>query len=395
MRPIRDILELKAIQRSLPIARQMPDPLSRRPQTQYLQKVRIGLLPMYDNNEGELSNSVTVPPIYPSNVSEPAFDLPPVPSRSPSILSHVPSALSQPPVTAAEVSPPAAVSPPNNIYSVRPRPGFTFLPLMDTPPAPAPAAPTIPSTPTTPALPPAPPSSDAEADDSDHDLSTPALSSASLDTTPSPREHPLELDGADSYFQLSPRVHTKEERAAVHNPYFPPASAYPSKTPAACYTPGVRDASEPPASPVVQFKRKPFTPFRPPPNPVEPEDDEDDEGGDFFMINGEKCHFGPSSTPPDSPVLAPSVQEQDEDVQLSPISPVTQTPSALFAMDAAESPQPQETSQDLPPSFSRAAPSPAPAIPASCGASAGAYSTEPVIAPFCMQMKRRSVGMRA
>ncbi|KZP13213.1 hypothetical protein FIBSPDRAFT_869515 [Athelia psychrophila] len=334
---------------------------------------------MYDANEGQLTNSVTVPPIYPSNPSSPATELPPVPSRSPSLNSYVPSALSQSPfVGFGSPAFPPVVSPPKaNIYAVRTKPGFTFLPLMDSP---APSAPTTPA-PSVCSLPatfatPTPPSS--EADDSDHDLSTPALSNASLDTTPSPREHPLELEGADSYFQLSPRLVTKKQKE-LNNPYFPPSSAYPSSTGPTCYTPG-------PTAPGVQFKRMLGTPFRPPPNPVTPqEDDGDDEEGDFMIINGEKCHFGPSSTPPDSPLVGPA-QEHDE-VPLSPISPA-QTTSALFALDSAHQTS-QSPSQDLPPSISRAPPAPSiPVAPAP-----GAYASEPVIAPFCMQMKRRGAAI--
>ncbi|KAF7974125.1 hypothetical protein HWV62_13341 [Athelia sp. TMB] len=377
-----DILELKAIQRSLPIARQLPDPLARRPQTQYLQKVRIGLLPMYDDNEGQLCNSVTVPPIYPSNLQEPIVELPPVPSRSPSLSGLVPTALSQAPVTASDppaVSTAADTPPRANIYSVRPKPGFSFLPLLDSPAPPTPAT-----------TPPASHCSDADTDGSETDLSTPALSNASLDTTPSPREHPAELDGADSYFQLEPR-HAKEDQE-THNPYFPPSSAYASTPPTqpSCYSPSVHSSSHfgfSMASPSVQFKRKPFTPFHPPPPPAEPEEDAE-EGGDFFMINGEKYHFGPSSTPPDSPVLAPTNTEEQEEVPLSPISPaLAESNSALFAADSS-------AGVDLPPSISRA-PAPsiptlipvvAPSVPVPC--SVGAYSPDPEIVPFCVNMKR-------
>ncbi|KAJ8094876.1 hypothetical protein PM082_010089 [Marasmius tenuissimus] len=41
-----DILELKAIQRSLPRAEQPPDPFSGKPGTHYLSKVPIALLPL-------------------------------------------------------------------------------------------------------------------------------------------------------------------------------------------------------------------------------------------------------------------------------------------------------------------------------------------------------------
>ncbi|KAF8987402.1 hypothetical protein BDQ17DRAFT_1258604, partial [Cyathus striatus] len=42
----QDILELKEIQRSLPIADQPPDPISGKPPSRYLRTVPIGLLPL-------------------------------------------------------------------------------------------------------------------------------------------------------------------------------------------------------------------------------------------------------------------------------------------------------------------------------------------------------------
>lgn len=406
-RPNRDILELKAIQRSLPTAPQLPDPLARRPHTQILQGVRIGLLPMYDTHEGQNGTAVPVPPVYPSNYSNgynytsssnlPTPELLPVPSRSPSIPPCTPSALAAAPSAAAS-------PPPKNLYTVRPKPTFTFLPLLDAPPPPPPAA-------------------DPETDtDSEHDLSTPALSNASLDTTPSPREHPAHDDG-DSYFRLPLRAAAAAKAAAdVHiyrdmhrDPPSPHYAAYAHPAPHAaygCYAPPRAPFALYPPS--VQFKRRPAPPVPAPsvPAPPPPKKAAEEESG-CFVINGETFHFGPASTPPDSPAVSARDELDVDDEGLGGLSPLSPQDGVGLLPSFSRAPS-------IPPPASAPAPTPAPSIPASstptpapapsiptpaptiapllppipaCGA---AYDTSaPALAPFCMQMKRTRVAMRS
>lgn len=326
----RDVLELKAIQRSLPTAPQLPDPLARRPHSHILQGVPIGLLPLYDDSLP--CNSVSKPA---QNPGPSPYELPPVPSRSPSFpptsgyTSHSTTSIaSSPPHSSRRTS--------ANSYAPRPKPNFTFLPLLET------------STPP-------PPPSEVDTDDSDHDLSTPTLSSASLDTTPSPREH-SDSDSL-SYFQLSSR-----KPAASPNSYSPPCppahkpAFATSRTPPpfSLYPPNTAEHYKS-ANPKKQAR--PMSPVR-------------------LDINGETFHFGPMSTPPDSP-----------SPPRSPISPRYQLPSPSsppksFAYD-------QERRQDLQPSLSRTTARNQGAAKSSIR-SKDFHPPSPVLAPHCVSMKRGS-----
>lgn len=332
----RDVLELKAIQRSLPTAAQLPDPLARRPHSQILKGVPIALLPLYDDNLP--CNSVSKPP------PTPIAELPPVPSRSPRHAPAIPSSLSSSstPITA---SPTWSRTPtePTRPFPPRSKPNFAFLPLLDAPtPSPQP--------------PPPPPSSEVDTDDSDHDLSTPALSSASLDTTPSPRD---DYSDSESYFQLPTR-----REGPASRPYH--SSCPPTQKSASAGTPSPFSLNPPSSS--VYFRstglKKPLQVRTEPPI--------------CFDINGETYHFGPASTPPGSPPL-------------SPLSPTLHSPGSS---SSSPPPPPQryppffsDRGHDLQPSFSRST-ARNPGSPKSPTRTKDFRSSSPILGPYCAAMKR-------
>ena len=270
----RDVLELKAIQRSLPTAAQPPDPLARRQPAQYLQGVPIGLLPIFDDTHPSVNTVTSSASVIEAPLSPPP-ELTPVPSRSPAAFSTITTIPHQPvPLNVPSISP--LFSAPTTPTTPRRKPNFTFLPLLDTPTAP----------------PPTPlPSSELDTDDSDHEShpSTPSLSTASLDTTPSPREEDT-WDPAHGYFQLPPpRIPKPKSPSHIHNPYFPTYEETEQKR--SIYTSSPEFLS----SPKGKGKGKQY---------------QYQESYDLD-INGETIHFGPSSTPPDSPPprsLSPSLK---------------------------------------------------------------------------------------
>lgn len=370
------MLELKAIQRSLPTAPQLPDPLARRQQAQYLKGVPIGLLPLYDDSQAvnSVASSAAAVPLSPPP------ELPPVPSRSPSFTSQtlstsIPSqSISVNGTTVPSISPLlSAPTTPTSPYPVRRKPNFAFLPLLDTPataqPQPQPQLTFEP-----PAPPPAPPSSEVDTDDSDHEshLSTPALSSASLDTTPSPREEE-HWDPDYGYFQLPPRI----LKPNTVNPYFPTCEETKQKqlterskqSAPALMTPSPFSLYPPtPAS--LPLKTTP----KAKPQPVEESYD--------LVINGETYHFGPVSTPPDSPVL-PASQP------LSPLSPTKpSSPPKYKPFFAFE--QERERGQDLPPSISRNTSIRKPTSPQRTTRTRDFHPPSPILAPYCVSMKRNT-----
>ncbi|KAK0207686.1 hypothetical protein IW262DRAFT_1418832 [Armillaria fumosa] len=103
----QDMLELKAIQRTLPRANQLPDMYTGKPASQFLSKVPIGLLPLLPTSS------------------------PPPPPASPAYTRQQPSEERN------SYFPPS--SPPNNNNKAK---KFAFLPLLETPPSPPTPPPT-------------------------------------------------------------------------------------------------------------------------------------------------------------------------------------------------------------------------------------------------------------
>lgn len=322
---------------------------------------------MYDDSQPCNSVAATALPMSPPP------ELPPVPSRSPSIPSRTPSPSipsttslpssfngtsepSIPPVLSSAHSTPTS---PTSPYPPRPKPTFTFLPLLDTPAVTQPPPPISVAAATPP---PAPPSSEADTDDSDHDLSTPALSHASLDTTPSPREE--SFDHEYGYFQLPPR------RAA------PPTTSYfPPQLPATQPKQSLKSLNPALLTP------SPFSLYATPSIVSKSATVKKSFEESYSLdINGETFHFGPASTPPDSPSSP-----------LSPLSPTLSPSQAssppkykpFFAFE-------QERGQDLPASLSRSTvrKSTSPHSPRG----KDLHPPSPILAPYCVSMKRGRPG---
>ncbi|KAG6896397.1 hypothetical protein C0992_008546 [Termitomyces sp. T32_za158] len=140
----RDLLELKEIQRSLPRAQQLPDPISGKPPSYLLDHVPIGLLPLLPAPSPARKSPAHPPTTCPALPPAPRPRQPPAPSTAwvPPHMQHL--------------VPTRAPPQPH-------RPAFAFLPLLD-------ARTRSPS-----------PDHDADAD---HDPPTPSLTNASLDSSP-------------------------------------------------------------------------------------------------------------------------------------------------------------------------------------------------------------------
>jgi hypothetical protein len=199
----QDLLELKEIQRSLPVANQPGDPLTGKPAKHYLSAVPIGLLPLLpesdDSCQSSCNNSSSPSPVTSPRASSPTF-----PSAPPSLGPPVsPWAMNfqrpKPPPQKAPTSvfrapPHLAHLLPSKIAADRAKPRFQFLPLMDTPPSSAGSTP-YPSNPPSrsPSRTPSPsPPDDTDGDLTDTDQSsldppTPSLTNASLDSSPHSR----------------------------------------------------------------------------------------------------------------------------------------------------------------------------------------------------------------
>ena len=340
-------MELKAIQRSLPTAAQPPDPLARRQPAQYLEGVPIGLLPLFDTTHSV--NSVTSPAIKAEPLSPPP-ELPPVPSRSPSIALQGLSTSQSNPLNGTTVPSISPFSPaPTTPTTPRRKPNFAFLPLLDSPAAAVQPQPQSQPEPE----PPAP--SEVDADDSDHEShpSTPSLSSASLDTTPSPREE----DPDYGYFQLPTRI----QKPNTHNPYFPTCEETETEQKRQHHVPALMTPS-----PISLYSPTPE--FLPPPSPKKKRQESYD-----LDINGETYHFGPVSTPPDSPPPAPSRS-------LSPLSSPKYKP--FFAFE-----QEREKGSVLPPSIAKKKPT-SPQRTSTSTCSRDVYPPSPILAPYYVSMKR-------
>ncbi|KAG6831786.1 hypothetical protein H0H87_003911 [Tephrocybe sp. NHM501043] len=197
----QDLLELKEIQRSLPRANQLADPISGKPASHFLNQVPIGLLPLLSETETSSPASSTVaspavsPPTTPLGVCSQSWALPPPTPRPP-----------PPPVVAKLWAPPhlqhlLPKSPPPQ----RQKPSFAFLPLLETPPSSAAPSPfnSHPSSRS--------PSPDHSDTDHSQDPPTPSLTDASLESSPLSRAssaspEPPFLSLADhDYFDLRGR----------------------------------------------------------------------------------------------------------------------------------------------------------------------------------------------
>lgn len=213
----QDMLELKAIQNSLPIAPQPIDPLARRQASQRLPKVPVGLLPLLPSESTPAAPEAPKAP----EPKEPEPSIEPCPSPKP-VTYSAPSSLFPRGFAMRQERPP---SPPRIIHQPTPRhlthlpsakpteppkrrSTFSFVPLLETPPQ-------------------------VSEEDSSPDPPTPSLTNASLDSTPnpSPRSRPSSSPDTPSYMQLPP--------AADHS-YFPPFED--------CHDPA-------PAMPLMTFKR--------------------------------------------------------------------------------------------------------------------------------------------
>lgn len=205
----RDLMELKEIQRSLPLANQPPDPILGRPGRQYLSTVPIGLLPLLP--QAETAAATQAPPRTTPHVSPTNYNL------------GLTSLLLQRNITSRSRSPPSnhrQLQPSNekisNPMAQRPRSNFAFLPLLDTPT----------SSDTTP-LPSNPSSRSASPDlpsDTDQSLDppTPSLTNASLDSSPMSRSSSGSPE--PTFLQLPPRhlsCGAERYRFGPRDSYFP------------------------------------------------------------------------------------------------------------------------------------------------------------------------------
>ncbi|KAG6918178.1 hypothetical protein DXG01_016163 [Tephrocybe rancida] len=212
----QDLLELKEIQRSLPRANQLADPISGKPASHFLNQVPIGLLPLLSETEARTPNSSAAtspavsPPSTPSEYSTQSWGLPPPTPRP-----------RPPPVVSTPWAPPhlqhlLPKSPPPQ----RQKPSFTFLPLLETPPSSAVSSPFASHPPSR--------SPSPERDihsDTDHSLDppTPSLTNASLESSPRSRAssaspEPPFLSLADHDFDVRGRRSPHSDRNAILPP---------------------------------------------------------------------------------------------------------------------------------------------------------------------------------
>lgn len=179
----RDLLELKEIQRSLPIADQPPDPLAGRAGRRYLTGVPIALVPLLPESDSTTSQpSPTTPtPTSPAQTS-PWAAFSPTSRQSPT----------SPPFRGFQPTPnPSNLShlPPSRPQVPKPNPRFAFLPLLDSPTGSTPSGPNASRSRT-----PSPARSDPP---------TPSLTNTSLES--SPMSQASTCSSSDPpFFQLPP-----------------------------------------------------------------------------------------------------------------------------------------------------------------------------------------------
>ncbi|KAF5383802.1 hypothetical protein D9615_003815 [Tricholomella constricta] len=221
----QDLLELKEIQRSLPRANQLADPVSGRPASHFLQDVPIGLLPLLSETDSSSSRSSSTttspaisPPTTPSGTSNPTWIFSPPLASPPK---------PQPVASAPWVPPHLAHLAPKRQAPPRPKPTFSFLPLLDTPPSSGASSPytSLPSS-RSPS-----PDRDIQSDtDPSLDPPTPSLTNASLDSSPLSRASsaspepsflqlpPLRGKGVDNYDDMGYSHYTYPDPSTILSP---------------------------------------------------------------------------------------------------------------------------------------------------------------------------------
>ncbi|KAF8074634.1 hypothetical protein FPV67DRAFT_1445687 [Lyophyllum atratum] len=173
----QDLLELKEIQRSLPRANQVADPVSGKPASHFLRDVPIGLLPLLSENCSSSSQES-------SATNSPVTSPPPTPLGSPNppwMLSNLSRSGPPPTVSTPFIPPHLAHLAPRKAAPPRQKPTFAFLPLLDTPPSSEASSPYA-SHPSSRC--PSPDHDDHSDTDHSHDPPTPSLTNASLDSSP-------------------------------------------------------------------------------------------------------------------------------------------------------------------------------------------------------------------
>ncbi|KAF8889295.1 hypothetical protein BD779DRAFT_1671859 [Infundibulicybe gibba] len=205
----RDLLELKEIQRSLPRANQLSDPVSGKPASHFLSAVPIGLLPLLSEGESGGSRDSSVAP---SPVTSPPSSSPATPNWGSPILRPTDiQPLGSRFVTPQWHPPHLAHLMPGKPVAQRQKPRFAFVPLLDTPPTSALSSP-YPSNP-----PSRSPSPDLPAA-TDHfqDPPTPSLTDASQDSSPISRASSSSPE--PSLFSLPP---LRKAPSNHYDSYFP------------------------------------------------------------------------------------------------------------------------------------------------------------------------------
>lgn len=130
-----DILELKAIQRSLPRANQLPDPFCGKRAATYLNKVPINLLPLLPDSTCCSADVSADSSAYPSRVPSPNLPFAHSPSWASDVQPMVPVTMTRHPATAPTA---ATYYPPHlaHLRKVTPQPSqpkkipFSFVPLL-------------------------------------------------------------------------------------------------------------------------------------------------------------------------------------------------------------------------------------------------------------------------
>ncbi len=203
-------MELKEIQRSLPLANQPPDPILGRPGRQYLSTVPIGLLPLLP--PADAAGATQAPPRTTPHVSPTNYNL------------GLTSLLFQRRITSTSRSPPSnhhQLPPSNekisNPMAQRPRPNFAFLPLLDTPTS-SDTTPLPSNTSSRSASPELPSDTDQSLDPP-----TPSLTNASLDSSPMSRASSGSPE--PTFLQLPPR-HLSCGVEGYYNHRFGPRDSY-------------------------------------------------------------------------------------------------------------------------------------------------------------------------
>jgi hypothetical protein len=197
---------MNEIQQSLPLAKQLQEPLGRMPRSQYLRCVPVELLPLMPDSDQSTTHDSQAPPYAPPITP---FTSPP----SASMQAQLPQPTSPP------IHHPSHLSHlPNSTRIQRARPSFTFLPLLDTPPS-TPSS----SQPSSPSI-----YGDMHAMDDDSELSD--------DGTQDPPISPITESALDNLISAStppspaslPNLHLPPPTNGIkpsENPYFPPIVA--------------------------------------------------------------------------------------------------------------------------------------------------------------------------